>query len=172
MKLRAFNARRAVMYGHHLTPIQRAILAKSDPWVHMEIQASDLYCKISFSATMAEGLDCARFRDILYTHPEFWDTVEIPMTKREESIAWVEAHEMEGTPYDKVGVLSQATDWDIIKPDPDKTWCSKTCARVICKAKPAFGEELVRLGYTDQYNIDPTDLMMLAMYWFGKKGSE
>ncbi len=167
MKLKAFNARRAVMYGHELTAVQRMILLRSDPWVHTEDQFSELYDEISFSATMAGRYDCARFLTISYSHPEYWDTVEIPMTEAEEKLAYSEAAYVNKMEYDKLGVLSQASDWDIIKPDPDKTWCSKACARVICKAKPDFGAELIRLGFTD-YNIDPADLYMLAQYWFRK----
>ena len=66
MKLKAFNGPRAVMYGHELTPIQRAILLRSTPWLHTEVQFSS---GVSFSATMTDGDDGARFKDIEYSHP-------------------------------------------------------------------------------------------------------
>ena len=154
------------MYGHSLTPVQRAILLRSEPWVHVEDQFDASYDCVSFSATMAEGEDCARFKEIAYSNPAFWDEVYIATTRAQEELMYAEAKAIEGMPYDTFGVAGLATDLDIIKPDPDKTWCSKTCARIICAGKPLFGVELIGLGYTNQYNIDPTDLMMIAKYWF------
>ena len=168
MKLRSFNAKRAVMYGHELTPIQRGILAVSKPQVHNEVQFGVRHGYKSFSATIAEDWNGARIDDLTYSHPEYWDTINILVSIEEEDLAWEEAMKMVDKPtlYDTIGIIGLATGWDIIKPDPNKTWCSKACARVICAARPTFGVELVRLGYTEEYNINPADLFMLAMNWF------
>ena len=166
MKLKAFNLRRAEKYGYKPNAIQRAIYAVSRPHVHVEDQFGYRYDYRSYSATTAEDADAARFINNTYTHPEYWDDVNILMSIGEEDLAYAEAKRLEGTPYDTIGVIGQATDWNILKPDPNKTWCSKVCARVICAARPDFGKELVRLEYTDAYNINPADLFMLAMNWF------
>jgi hypothetical protein len=165
MKLRGFNARRAMRYGHKLTNVQRAIRVASWPEVHVENQFSPAYGGISHSATMAEGENCERFKDILYSNPAYWDVVDIPMTQQQEDIAYAEAKRGEGTEYDVIGVTSLATEFDIIKPHPEKTWCSKTCARVICAGHPLFKKHLEQLGFHN-FNIDPQDLIDEARYYF------
>ena len=166
MKIRSFNAIRAEIYGHKLNKVQKAILIRSKPYVHTEIQFGPFHDGISFSATMAEGEDCARFKHISYDHSTYWDVIEVPLTEIQENVAYGVAKGMEGMPYDKWGVLSLASEYDIIEPDDDKVWCSKAVARVITEVVPLFGLELTNCGFPYPFNIDPARFHMLAEYWF------
>ena len=131
--LKSYNHRRAVKHGKKNDLVGRLILMRSDPWVHSELQFSKRKGLISFSATMQDNIKCARFKDIWYhEHPERWDTVEIPMTDTQEDFLYRQAAMMAGNvKYDLWGLLSFGTPWRIVKPDPDKMWCSEIVGHLI-----------------------------------------
>lgn len=136
MKLRCYNAVRAEKFGKKLTPVDQLILRRSYPHTHTEIQFGPDYDNISFSATIRDGANGCRFKKIDYTlHPERWDTLEIPVTPNEETKGFKAAVDLEGKQYDLIGLLSFATELDIVKPDSKKFWCSEACAEVLQAAK-------------------------------------
>lgn len=130
-KLRFYNAIRADKFGKKLTIIDRAILLRSNPHTHCEFQFSGRYDSVSFSATMLDGSNCCRFKDIKYSHPERWDTLDLKLTAQQEDAARLKAFELEDKKYDLVGLLSFASELNLIKPDPNKYWCSEADAELI-----------------------------------------
>jgi len=103
-KIRSYNAIRAEIFGKKLTWVDKLILLRSRPHTHTEFQFSDRYDRISFSATMAEGSNCAGFKNIRYSHVrERWDTVELPFTDEQEDRAYNEAESLKDRPYDLLG---------------------------------------------------------------------
>jgi hypothetical protein len=92
---------------------------------HTELQFSDRYDNISVSATSAEGANCVRFKDIGYTDLVKWDTVCIPATPSEEDLVYNAAKSIEGQPYNFLGLLSFATEMNIIHPAPNSWWCTE-----------------------------------------------
>jgi len=135
LRLHCYNAIRAEKLGKPLTKVDRLILLRSSPHVHTEIQFSSRYDGVSFSATMQDGSNCCRFKQITYTHPERWDTLFIPCTEAQEDKGMARAKEIEGCKYDLIGLLSFATELNIIKPHPDKYWCNEVCGEVIIAVK-------------------------------------
>lgn len=136
MKLRCWNAVRAEKFGYKLIPVDQLILRRSSPHVHTEIQFGPDYNNISFSATMRDGQDGCRFMQIDYDkHACRWDTLEMPVDALPEAKAFEMAERLNGKRYDLIGLLSFATELDVIKPDPNKYWCSEVCAEVILAAK-------------------------------------
>ena len=133
VKWRSFNAYRAEFCGYELDPVDRLIMTVSKLHTHTELQFSERYKGLSFSATMKDGSKCARFKDIHYSHPERWDTILIPATEEQEHYMYQEAKRIEGWPYDLTGLLSFATPMPIIKPHPDKVWCTEADAMVLNK---------------------------------------
>ena len=140
--LRFKNVRRAVNFGYEMTTMDRIILTRSDPLVHVEFQFSQRHNNISHSATMAGDDNGCRFKDINYSHPEWWTNLLLPMTDFQEDRAWMRANELDGNEYDLIGLASFGTRWDIIKPHPDKLWCSEDCAELV-KAAYQYGEDFI-----------------------------
>ena len=138
-KLRCWNARQAQKFNIKLSAAQRMILLRSDPLTHTEFQFSKLYDEISFSATLMDGFNGCRFKTIGYSHPEFWTTLVLPMTNEQEDRAWKRAQEINHKQYDLIGLGSFGTEWEIIKPNPDKYWCSEACAELIKAAYESDG---------------------------------
>jgi hypothetical protein len=64
------------------------------------------------------------------------------MTDQQEDRAWLKSRELLGKPYDLIGVASLGSGWDIIKPDPDKEWCSENSAEQI-KAAYQYGDDFI-----------------------------
>lgn len=129
VKLRSFNAIRAKQFGYKLTFTDWLILRRSPLHTHTEFEFSN---GISFSATMADGAKCARYKWIDYTkHPERWDTVEIPVTEEQEQEMRYEADCLEGIPYDLKGLLSHGTPLEIIRPHGVKVWCTEAVLMVV-----------------------------------------
>jgi hypothetical protein len=117
----------------------------SDPFAHTEFQFSMRHNGISHSSTMQgkNGFNGSRFENIDYLkHPERWVSLILPMTDLQEARGYDRAWEIDGMPYDTVGVTSLTTGWDIIKPDPDKLWCSEDVAEII-KASYQYGDDFV-----------------------------
>ncbi len=135
-KLRFKNVRRAQLNGYSLTPTDHIILVKSDPLTHVEFQFSSRHNRKSFSATMAGDDNGCRFKDIGYSNPCEWTTITLYMSDAQEDRAWARANEIDGKSYDLIGLASFGTDWSLVKPDPDKYWCSEACAELI---KAAYG---------------------------------
>lgn len=148
--MRSKNARKAVNYSYKLTAIDRIILMRSDPLIHTEFQFSERYAKISHSATLAQDTGCCRFRLNPYKNHQWWEDMVLPMTDDQEDRAWAEACELSdlsvnwltlsirsvlkngeiffgknAKKYDTFGLGSFGTSWNIIKPHPDKWWCSE-----------------------------------------------
>lgn len=140
--LRFKNVRRAVNNGYELTPTDHIILTQSDPLVHVEWQFSARHDKISFSATMAGDDNGCRFKQIAYSHPDWWTDLVLPMTVDQEDRAWEKALELDGRPYDLIGLASFGTKWDIIKPHDDKDWCNEACGKLV-KAAYQYGDEFI-----------------------------
>jgi len=163
-KIRSWNAVRAELFDIKLTPVQKIILLRSRPHVHNEFQFSSRYNNISFSATRADGSNCARYAHIQYSHAaERWDTVEFLLTDEEEDRAKVRADELEGTPYDLIGQLCHATKLKLWKPSSKKIWCTKATAELMYAAKPKFRTFIDSFDLIDE--LLPDQLDMLARYW-------
>lgn len=136
-KLRCYNAVRAKAYGKELTTTDLIIFSRSKPLIHTEFQFSGRYGNISFSATMRDNAKGCRFENIDYNeHRERWDTLALPMTDEQEDAAYTRAKELNGKGYDIFGLLSFISDFDVIKPNNEKYWCSEACAELI---KTAYG---------------------------------
>ena len=129
MRLMSFNYPRAVEHGMKKSLISNLILLRSNPYTHSEIEFSD---GISFSSTMQDKVGGTRFKDIDYTkHPERWDSVDIPVSVKNEKALYRVAVSMVGMKYDLLGLLSFATPFSIIVPNANKVWCSEACGYLI-----------------------------------------
>lgn len=96
-KIKSYNAIRAAIFGKPITKVQWLIGLRSKSHRHSEVQFSERYGNVSFSATYQDGCKCCRFKYIEYSHEkERWDTVIVPMTDEEEDRAWAEALKMAG----------------------------------------------------------------------------
>lgn len=157
VKLRFYNAVRAAKFGKKLSPIDNLILLRSYPHTHVEIQYSRCYNNISFSATMQDNANACRFRDIDYgANSERWDTIFLPVTSQQEEAGFARAKELEGKPYDLIGLLSFASRLDIVKPNQNSYWCSEAVAEII----------LAMLGFDDfrPDSFSPSGLFF-EMFW-------
>ena len=157
IKLKWYNARRAEVFGKELTLVNPMVLTKSDPHTHVEFQFSDRYHSDSFSATIEDGIDGCRFLHIDYSHPERWDTLIVPLSDEEENEAFYRAEELNGHKYDLIGAITFSPDKDTQKGDPNKFWCSETCAELL----KAAGKSLIYRP--DRYM--PTGLFFEVFYW-------
>jgi hypothetical protein len=154
--LKSFNPKGDPAYK--LTWTDRAIMLRSD-LTHTEILFSERYGGISFSATMADGCKCARFKMISYSHPLRWLTVDIACTDEQEDMIfdeccrmadlskeWCDIHINNFTDtvdlgeivcgpnalkYDLLGLLSFCTRWTIIRPHEKWVWCTEACFRAL-----------------------------------------
>ena len=142
--LRSYDARNALKHGKKMTTVQKIIMLASDPFAHTEHQFSMRHNGISHSATMqGKGRNESRFENIDYLkHPERWVNLILPMTDEQEDRGYARAWEINGMPYDTVGVTSLATSWNIIEPNPDALWCSEDVAEII-KAAYEYGDDFV-----------------------------
>ncbi len=163
--IRAYNGRRAEMFGDKMMPVQRAIMLRSF-WAHTEWQFSARYDNKSFSATMDEG---ARLKDIGYSHAYRWDSILVPLNDEGEDRAMAKAKELDGRGYDWWGLGSFGTKLKIIKPDPLKVWCSETTTMLAVAADPHF--DTTRLYRELPLELSPEQLVLLAQYHYGiRKG--
>ena len=166
-KIRSFNAVRAEIFGVKPTFSQRIILLRSQPHVHTEFQFSERYDNVSFSATMMEGSNCARFKDIQYSYEkERWDTVIVPMTNGQEDIAYRKALELAGMPYDLLGQLAHVTKFKIWRPSKKKIWCTKAVGKLVYAARPDFINILNKFNLVNELRPDQMDMM--ARYYFNE----
>jgi hypothetical protein len=144
IRIRSFNAWRAERMGYNPSVVERMILLRSPLHSHTEIQFSTRYDSISFSATTADKGACCRFKPIMYTHPEYWDTLIIPTTDAEEDLVYAEAKKIEGQPYDVIGLMSFASRADIIHPQAGHWWCTEAVLHCLLIVKRLFGHEWFR----------------------------
>jgi hypothetical protein len=124
--------------------------------VHTELQFSDTYGGLSFSATTIDKTACCRLKKILYSHEEErWDTVEIEVTEEQERAMFGKACEMadvdialtavrdgwispndsfhgpKAIKYDKAGVfLSNIHPARIWGGSSSKVWCTESVCMV------------------------------------------
>ncbi len=121
--------------GKNFSVTDIAIMRRSARLIHTEFQFSHNYFEGgSFSSTLRVGDKGCRFKTIDYTkHPERWIKIVLPMTDEQESRAFARAQRLEGMPYDLIGLASFASSLNIIKPHPDKYWCTEAVLE-LCKA--------------------------------------
>ena len=170
-KLRSYNARRAAIFGTKLSKVDRLILLRSDMYTHSEFEFSARYNNVSFSATMADGSKCARFKPIDYSHiRERWDAVRLNYTDEQEDNAFNLAGSLAGTPYDVKGQICHATHFNLWKPSVNKTWCSKIVNRLMEYADMEYA--LVMNGILNSREIRPDQLDMMARYCYEMEGTE
>ncbi len=174
------------------------IRRRSKPHIHTEWKFSQRYDGVSNSATLQDGSKCNRFKFISFTHPEYWDTLIVPLTDFEEDKAWKKACSMSDmaldwfihwannsryrklftndsiyganpVPYDTVGQVCHVSSLNLWKPDPDKTWCSKSNAELLIAAK---GDDVVEEITKYRAEMKPTQyfklLSRLLLIWQGK----
>jgi hypothetical protein len=169
-EIKSYNYVRAAMFRKKITPLQKLIGLRSTPYSHSEFRFSERYKRISFSATTMDGNNCARFKDIRYSHEaERWDTVIVPMTDEQEDYAYNMATAMNGMPYDIKGQLCHISKWNLWKPNPKKTWCSKAVYQLVAIGREDFRKTVADVISTAE--IRPDQLHYLAEYYF-RKGSE
>lgn len=161
--IKAYNGRRAEMFGDKMTPIQRAIYSRSF-WLHTEWQFSQRHDKISFSAAIGEG---ARFKDIQYSHGYRWDDVVVPLGDEKEDQAMAEAKQLDGREYDFWGLGSFGTKLKIIKPNPVKVWCAETTTMLAVAAELAFRKTL--LDRDLPIELSPEQLVLIAQWHWGRR---
>lgn len=93
MKYHSYSPVLAQLHGKKPSWVDRFISMRSD-LSHTEIQFSDRYGGISFSATMADDCKCARFKMIGYKHPERWLTTPLQVTDEQEDAIFKKCCEM------------------------------------------------------------------------------
>lgn len=136
MQWKSFNVVRAEMFGYVPDSIDRLIQVASPIHIHTENKFTKRHNHISFSATMRDNEGkCARFADIQYSNPRWWDTVYVPVTEEEEKRAWEEALKWEGAPYDLIAAIGLVSKWNILKPSPTKVFCNEVCGYLVNAAK-------------------------------------
>jgi hypothetical protein len=134
------------------------VLVKSDPMTHCTFQFSGRYNNISFQATVDTGVNGCQFKQIEYSHPEYWNTLVVPLTDEQEDRAYQRATDINGCEYDLLGAIEASTEnKPIIPRDPNKFWCSKAIADLL----KAAGKFLI--FQTDQYL--PTWLYFEVLFW-------
>ena len=131
LRIRSFNALRAKKFGYKLSLTDRLIMMRSPVHTHTELQFGSRFNHISFSATMKDRAKACRFKEITYSHPERWDTVEFELTDEVEALIFKRAQALVGKPYDLWGLLSFATPLRLIKPSKKGYWCTEVVASLI-----------------------------------------
>jgi len=95
----SYNAKQAQLDGKPLTMTDRLIMLRSN-LTHSEFRFSNRYGGISFSFTMADGANGARFKAIKYSHPKRWEKDVIPLTDEQEDMIFKEACRLVDVPVD------------------------------------------------------------------------
>jgi hypothetical protein len=172
--IRSFNAVRAEMFGRKLTVQDKIILSHSCPHTHTELQFSSRYGNISHSSTKADGANGPRFKQIDYSHPERWDTVDVPATDEQEDIMYKKAVELNesGAKYDLIGLLTFATSLDIVQPDRKNIWCTEDVNMLLIAGLPEWFEFLKSLILKYTVELTPCQLDMLARHYWKQEESE
>ena len=136
--IRFYDARQAVKDGKPLTAIDYLIMSVSDPLVHCE--AYFVKDNESFSASMRGERKGCGWADIQYSHPRRWIDIPFELTEPQLDRAYNRARDLDGAPYDTIGVASLKS--GIIKENPDKYWCSEVCAELV-KAALLLGDDFI-----------------------------
>ena len=89
-----WDAAAAKKDGKPLTWVDRIIMLRSS-LTHAEIQFVDRG-GVSFSATMADGVDGCRFKYIGYSHPQRWKCLTFEVPETVEAAMWATACQMAG----------------------------------------------------------------------------
>jgi len=103
--IHSYNPIMAALYGKKKSKTDRLINLRSE-LTHTEIQFSERYGGISFSATLKDGCKCARFKMIGYSHPERWCSVKLWVTVEQESNMFTKACKM----ADMMGMINWTYD--------------------------------------------------------------
>ncbi len=90
VRIRSYNAIAAKKAGKSLTLTDRIIMMRSR-LTHTEIQFSYRYSGMSFSFTLADKANGARFKKIEYSHSERWNTTTWQVTYEEEDLMFAKA---------------------------------------------------------------------------------
>lgn len=155
---------------------------------HYEIQFSERYAGVSFSATMADGAKCCRFKMNTYRNAMWWwttrpikcgDIREDLMIQKACDLADVTVAELikwlrtawnqdilfgkNATKYDLPGcsisfLLPKRRIWI---PDKEKMWCSEACKEVINAGFPWFKDNTKRPDETTPDDLD-RELILLG----------
>jgi hypothetical protein len=113
------------------TAVDKVIMLRSNPLVHTEWQFSPRYNNVSFSATRADGSNCCRFSPITYSTPKRWVSQYLGLSDESEDKAYRKAKELEGMPYDLLGLLGFISDCNLIKENPNAYWCNETVGELL-----------------------------------------
>ena len=174
MKYHSYSPTLAKLHGKKPTWIDRMIGMRSD-LAHTEIQFSDRYGGISFSATMADDCKCARFKMISYSHPERWLTTELSVSDEQEDAVFKKCCEMAGMHCPTMKVEAEvgaalgelffgpnALKYDLAqvsfgfisklrikKGDKRKVFCTESCFIALMEAWP----ELLQFGISDSVTV-------------------
>ena len=169
MKLMTRNPKMAALYGKKPDAVDKMIMLRSE-LTHTELQFSERYGNISFSATRQDGCKCARFKMIGYTHPERWQAVEFDVTEEQEDVIFRKCCEMadvngtmaelmvdmprystcycgpDALKYDTPAVLfSFITKWEIWRGHRSRVFCTEACFIALLEAFP----DLLEIGESD-----------------------
>lgn len=132
IRLWSYNAIRAREITGKLTLTERAILFRSSPRIHSELQFTE-FREVSCSATMQDRCKCTRFKFIQYPEPSDiadskWDCVDISCSYAQEENIFYWCLDKAGLwKYDLWGLLSFVSKSKIIIPCKKKVWCSEMC---------------------------------------------
>lgn len=149
-------------FGYKLSPSDWAILFRSWMHTHTELKFSHRYNGISFSSTLKDDYNGCRFKKILYSHPERWDSVIVPVTCAEEDTLYAECDKLVGMKYDlkfvSLGFLSK---YKLIKPAKNRRWCTRAVAGPLKVIHPdiPFNLELLTPSWFD----------MMVRWYYGEK---
>ena len=136
---RAYDPRMAARNGKPSSATDKMIQIVSD-LTHLELQFSGRYWDISFSATTRDGAFGARFKANKYLHlTQRWKSLAIEVTEQQENTIFYNACLLTYLQYDIIGVNSLITKLDIIKPDPNKTWCNRVVSQALKTGLPIKG---------------------------------
>jgi hypothetical protein len=160
-KIRSYNARQAELFGKEMDLIDRLVLVKSDPLTHTEFQFSERYGCISFSSTLQDGSKGCRFKDISYSHPEYWNTQWEEYTNDEEDRAYARAKALEGKEYDLMGAITFSPNGNVLKNSTDKYWCTEA----VQECRQAAGKQLLLIH---PYRYIPRTLFF-ELFYLGEK---
>jgi len=131
MRIRSYSAIKAKESGIKIGWVGKIILLRSPVYLHTELQFSEQFRNVSVSATMQDKCKCVRFKNISYSTP-VWDTIDLDISHRDEQDIFHWCLDKAGLwKYDLLGLLSHASEKDIIKPHKKSVWCSEFVAMAI-----------------------------------------
>jgi len=81
----------------------------------------------SYSSTMLKDEDGCRRKKILYSHPERWDFIQVPINNNQAILSWMYNETLKNMGYDMLGCLSLA--WIRYRENPLAWFCSEFCRR-------------------------------------------